>query len=103
MTPVNLKVQVICLSPSWINYEKNRYRIYIDDELLAERDWVWSKETIIDEDLWIKAEPASRHIIKLIPVLQSDSVAKFALRKLRIQDVLRSDVQGNDSQITFTV
>lgn len=89
MSQVNLKVQVHCLKPSWVNFEKNRYRLYVNEDMLTERSWIWDINTFIDENIWVELESNKEHLIKIIPILDpTTSLAKFALKNLRINEEL---------------
>lgn len=85
MSQTNIKVQVHCLRPSWVNFEKNRYRLYVNEDMLTERSWLWDINTFIDENIWVELESNMEHIIKLVPVLDPvTSFAKFTLKNLNI-------------------
>lgn len=104
MSLVNLKVQVHCLKPSWVNHEKNRYRLYVDEDMLTERTWSWDKETLIDENIWVELEPNMQHLIKLVPILDPiDSIAKFAIMKLRVNNNLYANTNEEQLELSFTI
>ena len=69
MNEVNIKVQVHCLKPSWVVAEKHRYRLYINDDMLTERSWIWDINTVIAEDIWVNLQLDTTNLIKLEPVL----------------------------------
>lgn len=33
-----------------------RYRVYVDDELFAERRWIW-QDQYLEENIWFRAQP----------------------------------------------
>jgi len=103
MSDTHVTIQVHVLKPSWINREKNRYRLYIDEYLLTERDWIWDMNTYIDEDIWIDSEPGRAHSLRIEPILQPKSVAQFGLRTLRVNGWPKPDLGGELTELSFTV
>lgn len=103
MNAVNLRVEVHCLKPSWVNYENNNYRVYLNDDLLTERTWIWLKTTVIDENIWVNIPVGSTNTVRVDIVLQEKSVAKFALRNLRVIDIPYTTTHINDLTISFTI
>ena len=101
---VHVTVQVHCIKPSWINYEKNRYRLYVNDYLLTERDWVWDADTYIEEAISIDVDPGSINFVKIEPILNPlNSVAKFGLRILKVNGFPRPDLGGEMLGLSFPV
>jgi hypothetical protein len=104
MSRVNLKVQVHCLEPSWVNFEKNRYRLYVNEDMLTERSWIWDIKTYIDENIWVELESNKTHLIKIIPILDPiNSLAKFALKNLRINENLYQSENQEQLELSFTI
>lgn len=99
-THINIEVQ--CLKPSWVNYEKNRYRLYVDHDLLTERDWIWDLNTVIHEDFWVNLEPGT-HTIRLEPVLQVKSVAQFGLRNFSLGNRPKPDLGDDKLELSFAI
>ena len=95
----NIYVEVHCLRPSWISDEKNKYRLYLNDELLSERDWTWGLNTVVAENIWVNL-PAGNHILKIEPILYpANSIAYFALRHLKLNSRFLPDWGGELSLI----
>ena len=103
MAEVNLKVQVHALQPGWIEYETNKYRIYVNDDLLTERTWIWELNTLINENIWVIIPANSTNTVRLEQILQDKSVAQFALRNLQVADAPFTSEQINDLTISFTL
>jgi len=104
MSQVNLKVQVHCLKPSWVNFEKNRYRLYVNEYMLTERSWIWDVKTFIDENIWVELQSDTEHTIRLVPILDPiDSLAKFALKKLRVNGKLLYFTNQDQSELSFKI
>ena len=80
MSQVNLKVQVHCLRPSWVNFENNKYRLYVDNDMITERSWIWNTKTLLDENIWVELELDTEHSIKIVPIL--DPINSFVMENV---------------------
>ena len=103
MNAVNLTVEVHCLMPSWVNHENNKYRLYVNDDLLTERTWIWELNTLINENIWVIIPATSANTVRLEQIIQDKSVAQFALRNIRVIDTPFTSEQINDLTISFTL
>jgi len=102
MSQVNLKVQVHVLKPSWVNFEKNKYRLYVNEDMLTERSWIWDIKTFIDENIWVELESNKEHRIKIVSILDPiNSLAKFALKNLRINENLYQSENQEQLELSF--
>ena len=99
----HVTVQIHALKPSWINYEKNRYRLYLDNNLFTERDWIWDLNICIDENIWIDSESGTTHSLRIEPILQQNSVAQFGFRTLKINNNLVSELTDDLLELSFTI
>ena len=104
MKLVNLKVQVHCLKPSWVEGENNAYRLYLNNDLLTERSWVWNIKTFIDETVWVELNSETDHLIKIVPILYPvNSLAKFAIANLRINEDSYSNGIQEQLELSFRI
>lgn len=55
------------------------YRLYINDELLTERTWIWGQSTVIEEDVNAQLELNKQYIIRVEPILTDKAQAKFTI------------------------
>jgi hypothetical protein len=102
MNEVNLKVQVHCLRPSWVDFENNKYRLYVDNDMITERSWIWNTKTLLDENIWVKLELDTEHSIKIVPVLDPiNSFVKFTLKNLRINNNLYYTENEEQLELSF--
>jgi len=102
MRAVTIKVQVYCVvSKSWISYEQNKYRLYLDNDLLTERTWIWSGDIAINEIIWTNLIENSKHIIKIDPIMSPRSVIKFGLRNLTIDDNFVDNLDNDKQELSF--
>jgi hypothetical protein len=99
MTAINLTVEVHCIDP----IEQNNYRLYINDDLLTERTWIWDSKTLINENIWIDVPNNSTNIARIEIITQGNSTAHFTLRNLQIINQTFSTEQINDRAISFTL
>lgn len=102
MSEVSITVQVHALQPSWIEHEKPRYRLYVDDDLITERTWIWNIQTYIEEELRVEVDPGINHsirldLIKTLPMHQ----AQFGLQNLKINGWPKPDHGGYRSELSF--
>lgn len=117
MSITNIILEVHCLKPSWVYQEKNLYRLYINDELLTERDWIWPTSQFISEDIWVDLIPDVHHTIRLEPYLQehifydkdslatltSKSIAEFALKNVLINGNPIDNQNTRQLETSFTL
>ena len=102
MSQVNLKVQVHCLRPSWVDFENNKYRLYVDNDMITERSWIWNTKTLLDENIWVELELDTEHLIKIVPVLDPiNSFVKFTLKNLRINNNLYYTENEEQLELSF--
>jgi hypothetical protein len=89
MADLNLTVSVHCIRPDWAISNQNekfndvRYRIYINEQLIVERNWIWSNNHYLNENVWIDNN-SKEYEVRLEPVLIATNQAKFTLKDLKI-------------------
>jgi hypothetical protein len=84
----SVTVQVHALKPSWIRVEQNKYRLYVNGDLITERDWIWDLNTYIEEKFFINAKRDSIVNIRLDPlIIPQISDAEFVLQNLKVNDI----------------
>jgi hypothetical protein len=84
--------------------EKNKYRIYVNDHLLTERDWIWSLDTYIEENIRVDIKPNSVNSIVLEPIYGNNgnkSITKFALRNLKVNGELKTISDEESTKLSF--
>jgi len=85
MFETNIKFDVVC-----DNYEPNIkipdpiYRIFINNDLITERTWIWDKATKITEDIWCIMVPFTEYVIKLVPISKQYEPKQFTINNLAI-------------------
>ena len=104
MNEVNIKVQVHCLKPSWVDFENNKYRLYVDNDMITERSWIWNTKILLDENIWVELELDTEHSIKIVPVLAPiNSFVKFTLKNLRINNNLYYIENEEQLELSFKI
>ena len=91
---VNINVNVHCPKLSWLPLLDSNYRIYVDEELLAERTWIWNYNTYIAETMYVDIPNNIPHKIHV----RSDNAFDIAytLSDLKINDRLVPVEQSNE-------
>jgi hypothetical protein len=109
MKTYELTVDVQCHRPNWVfsihntlKYETSYYRIYVNETLLIERNWVWPNDTLIQEKIMVVLDVVPTNIY-LEPVLKNPAQAVFKLDNLQVADTSFTSEQINDLTISFTL
>ena len=99
-----LDVEVHCLQPRWVTDERSKYRLYLDGELLTERDWIWSQETYIQENIVVELSKDTSHTISVSVVKSNPSyLTQLALQNLHINGQRADHSNGTSDTLTFVV
>jgi|LakMenEpi03Aug12_release.lakeMendotaPanAssembly.Ray.scaffolds.fasta_scaffold265499_4 hypothetical protein len=119
MSEINLIFEIHCKRPPWAienpidlptgyqNYLMkfpftSRYRVYINDDLITERTWVWNNNTFLKENIWINSSD-NNYILKIEPVVYVSEQAKFVIDNLHIIDKKAEINKIDDLQVNFTL
>jgi hypothetical protein len=106
MSEVNLKFEVHCYRPSWATqfsiskFFNSRYRIYVNDNLITERSWVWDNNIFLDEDVWV-SDLDVENSLKLETVTHIPSQASFTINNFRVTNTSADIEKINDLQVNF--
>jgi len=124
---VNLSFNVHCLRPDWVKYIKDciessvineqefvdhfsnivyysRYRIYVNDDLITERNWIWDNNTYLKESIWIQTEKDQNNVVRLEPALENHQRARFRIDNLAVKTHTLSELyQIDDLTVNFRV
>ena len=112
MREINLKFEVHAYRPKWAVwsadhqnsiYSDPRYRIYINDNLITERNWIWDNSILLVENIWIQSDE-THYIVKLDPILlKNPAQATFSIKNLNIVNIQADSTKVNDLQVNFTL
>ena len=98
----NISVEVHCLQPRWAAQEKSKYRIYIDDELMTERDWIWEQNVYIKEHLTAEISPDLSHTVRVVVIKSTkDALTQLGLNHLIVNDVPQNSWDGHRDNLSF--
>ena len=105
----HITVEVHCVRPTWAKqhweekYRDSRYRLYIDDELIIERTWIWDDSTFLQENLWISIDSMPTHTLKLESVTYIPEQAEFSLQSIESVNYSLTTVSTTPTEISFKV
>lgn len=109
MAAVNILIDIHCSRPNWaLEYHNANvlhpiYRIYINNDLITERSWLWADENLIREDIWAELDTSAVHKIKLQPILKLAGMAKFKVDNLVVDNKPAVIQDFNDLEVSFTI
>ena len=107
MSEVNLKFEVHCQRPTWARFNVNRkyvdskYRIYVNNDLIVERSWIWDNNIFLKEDVWAIAD--QEYMLELEPVVYISEQAVFTLDNFQVANFQANSTKINDLQVNFTL
>lgn len=62
------------------------YRLYVDNDLITERTWIWPNNTIyLNEELMVNLDPEKEHCLQ-IEVLPCNFNPQFEIRNFSVND-----------------
>ena len=109
MREVNLTFEIHCQRPHWglVNpiskFTDSRYRIYINDDLITERSWVWSNDTFLHENIWIYGKNNTNYLLKIEPIVHIPEQAEFSVNNFKVTNLEADSTKLNDLQVNFTL
>lgn len=104
MSQVSLRVEVHALQPNWIEYENNKYRIFVNDDLITERTWIWNMNTFVEEEILVDVQEKISHIIRLETILDNPrSMAQFGLQNFYVNGWPKPHYGGDRVQLSFMI
>jgi hypothetical protein len=109
MAEVHINADIHCDRPSWVFADNNKkyqtpiYRIYVGDDLITERTWIWDQKTIIAESIWVSVQPHTDYVIRVEPILVNSAQAKFQLLNFKVVNSKYNLIRINNEQISFKI
>jgi hypothetical protein len=103
MPAVNLTVDVHCTRScrSILNKEHALYRLYINNDLLTERTWIWKNNIYIKENMWVHTK--TTNLLTIQPITNLPTQTIFTLSNLQVIDTMVTVDQINEHTISFTL
>jgi len=102
-------VEVHCVRPPWAElhrdekYRDSRYRLFIDDDLITERTWIWNNSTFLQENLWSNIDRSIAHTLKLEAVTHLPEQAQFNLQSMTLAKDGLTTLSITPTEIIFKV
>lgn len=84
-------------------FNLSRYRIYVNNDLITERDWNWDNNTFLNENIWVTNDSNETYIVSLIPLVYIPQQAVFKLNNLRVFTDTVEIKKINDLSISFKI
>ena len=109
MYDVNITVEVHCTRPPWGQHNSismfndSRYRIYINNDLITERSWIWTNDVFLSENIWIHADKNNEYTLKLEPVVTIPEQAKFFLSNIKFLNLIAESNKIDELQVNFSL
>ena len=105
---LNLVFETHCIIPPWASSnpkyaESARYRVYVDNDLITERNWIWDNNVFLKESIWVEINDDAEHTIKIEPILQNPKQAEFAVSRFTVVDRPFTAKQPNHTEISFRI
>jgi len=84
MEDININFFVHCNRPGWAvngdpKYKDLKYRIYVDNDLITERSWIWGDDIALHENIYVKFDTSEQHKLRIEPVLIISNQAQFEI------------------------
>ena len=107
MVETNLIFEVLCYRPPWaiknhlIKFSDSKYRIYVNNDLITERSWLWNNDTKLLENIWLNLENNKEYKLRIEPVVTIPEQAKFSIHNFKITNSNVDINKINDLQVNF--
>ena len=63
-----------------------KYRIYVNDDLIVERDWIWDNNIYIEGDIWVDCELEQDCVVRLEPITFTNLTKVFTTEKIAVEN-----------------
>ena len=105
MDPIKLSVEIHCSQPSWAKMQpvtlQPSYRLYLNNELIAERSWRYGDDYLISEEIYARLEYEKDYELKLEPLLKIATQANFLLANFNVLDRESIIITNDDLHVSF--
>ena len=109
MIETNLIFEVLCHRPPWAiknhlsKFTDSKYRIYVNDDLITERSWLWNNDTKLLENIWLNLVNNKEYKLRIEPVVAVPEQAKFNIDNFKIKNSNADINKIDDLQVNFTL
>jgi hypothetical protein len=99
---ISITVEVHALQPAWIDVETPKYRLYVNDDLITERTWIWNMQTYIEEYIRVDVMSGISNTIR-VELIKSKpmDLSQISLQNLKINGHLKSDSSKHRTELSF--
>jgi hypothetical protein len=105
MDPTKILVKICCDQPSWVeNYPKllpSIYRLYINNDLLTERSWIYGNHNALHEEIYAKLKINDEYTLRVEPVVKNPAQARFKINDFTTPYKSTVVTDCTDLSITF--
>ncbi len=103
MSAINIIVDLQCNVASW-SVDYTRYRLYVNTDLITERDWIWKNNMYLKESIWIQPQDNKNYILRIQPIVRIPEQATFKINNLSVKTHTLSELyQVDDLTVNFRV
>ena len=102
MTDINISVEIHPIAPNRIKRDQPKYRIYVNEELIVERTWIWNKLAYIQENLLVDLPNRVNHVIRVETIKNNPAhISRFILQNLICNSITKSNQTEQLSELSF--
>ena len=111
MDTINLIFNLHGTIPKWVenqkiqSYEKNflnsRYRIYVNNDLIVERNWLFDNNIFLRESLWLNCI-LKEYTLKIEPIVFNLNQIKFFIKNPKVNNK-SIDFNPDQLELSFTI
>lgn len=108
MSDLKFSVDVLCNRPPWSRLSKDpaysdvRYRLYVNDDLITERTWIWPNNYQLREIFWIN-NVSTTYQVRLEPIIRIPNQAEFSLKNLVVSNHRYNTTHVEEQLISITL
>lgn len=97
-----ITIEVHCLRPRWADKEGTIYRLFLNNELMTERTWVWSMKSLIRERFAVDIEKDTDHNLRLEVIrTKPTAMTQLILKNLLLNRHEYQGLYGQGEEINF--
>jgi hypothetical protein len=101
---ISVQIQVLQLIekyPVATDRDDIKYRLYINDDLITERSWIWGINNVIEERMRVEVSKNISHTLRLELIPNPGYMVQFGLRNFSVEGIPQPDLGGTRTQLSF--
>ncbi len=107
MNLVKLSVEIHCNQPNWAKVQPESfcpcYRLYLNNELIAERSWKYGDSYFINEEIYANLTVEETNKLILEPLIKIPGLADFYLTNFSSFEREHVILSNDDLHVSFKV